>query len=402
MSSLHAYSQEKDTISVLHYNLLNYGNYTSYCTTSNNNINDKDAALQHIINHTTPDIFTVNEVGNNSIYIKRLKEKVMNSGGRTYYEAADYMNNTGSSLVSGMFFNSNKLGLADQFSISKNGTTTLVRDICVYKLYYQSESLAGGDTTFLYVVAAHLKAGSSSTDATTRNTETKALMKHISINRINENMIFCADLNEQSSNAAAYQNLINGIGEKIIAFNDPIQQPGIWNNRSEFKDIHTQSTHYSGGCASSGGLDDRFDQILINGFIDKDSLGIRYIDGSYKAVGNDGNHFNSSVNYNGNTSVPSNVLQALYNMSDHLPVYMELEIDKPLATGSNEFNAHSPTFYFDASGFLRAKHYDVRDAVLFNILGTELTHQQAKKPGVYLVKWTDSQENVHHTKLWKQ
>ena len=37
---------QEDTIRVMHYNLLNYGNYTSYCTSLNNNIDNKDDYLK--------------------------------------------------------------------------------------------------------------------------------------------------------------------------------------------------------------------------------------------------------------------------------------------------------------------------------------------------------------------
>jgi hypothetical protein len=46
-------------------------------------------------------------------------------------------------------------------------------------------------------------------------------------------------------------------------------------------------------------------------------------------VGQDGNHFNQSVNGSPtNTSVPSNVLTALADNSDHLPVTMKLVVNQ--------------------------------------------------------------------------
>jgi hypothetical protein len=47
------------------------------------------------------------------------------------------------------------------------------------------------------------------------------------------------------------------------------------------------------------------------------------------AVGNDGNHYNQSIVIMPNTSVPSNVLNALYNASDHLPVVAEFTFSNP-------------------------------------------------------------------------
>ena len=56
-----------------------------------------------------------------------------------------------------------------------------------------------------------------------------------------------------------------------------------------------------------------------------------YIDGSYTAIGQDGLHFNQSVNDPPtNTSAPSDVIEALYGNSDHLPISIKLKIEKTL------------------------------------------------------------------------
>jgi hypothetical protein len=65
--------------------------------------------------------------------------------------------------------------------------------------------------------------------------------------------------------------------------------------------------------------------------INTGSKHISYVSGSYKAIGNDGNHFNKSINSGSNNSVPANVLTALYNNSDHLPVVLELDLDNTIA-----------------------------------------------------------------------
>ena len=45
---------------------------------------------------------------------------------------------------------------------------------------------------------------------------------------------------------------------------------------------------------------------------------------SYKALCQDGNHYNASINRSINNMLPSNVLNALYYMSDYLPITMKL------------------------------------------------------------------------------
>lgn len=47
---------------------------------------------------------------------------------------------------------------------------------------------------------------------------------------------------------------------------------------------------------------------------------IEYVNNTCKAHGNDGKHFNPAVNDVENDSVSSNIADALYYASDHLPV----------------------------------------------------------------------------------
>jgi hypothetical protein len=110
---------------------------------------------------------------------------------------------------------------------------------------------------------------------------------------------------------------------------DPINRPGDWSGEAQFSDIHTQSTRTAslsdGG--ATGGLDDRFDHQMVSGFIMNDSAGIKYIPGTYHTAGQDGQHLNKAVNASPvNTAAPANVVQALYEMSDHLPVYASYQI----------------------------------------------------------------------------
>jgi hypothetical protein len=112
---------------------------------------------------------------------------------------------------------------------------------------------------------------------------------------------------------------------------------GDWNNNSSYSDVHTQSTHAgNNGCAASGGMDDRFDFILISQDILKGSKKIKFISDSYWAVGQDGNHFNQSLtDPPANISVPPDVLNALYHNSDHLPVTLKLLADDNLGVSSS-------------------------------------------------------------------
>ncbi len=104
----------RDTISVMVYNLLFYGHYTSFCTPQNNNVDDKDEYLKTIIGYTLPDIFGVNEMGTSPVNASRILNNVMNADGRTSYAHAGYTNNAGSGLVNMLFYDTEKFVLYDE------------------------------------------------------------------------------------------------------------------------------------------------------------------------------------------------------------------------------------------------------------------------------------------------
>jgi len=318
-------AQLKDTVSVMHYNILHYGNYFSGCTTSNNNVADKDGYLKTIIDKIQPDIFTVNEMACNNVYARRIVQNSLNQSGRDFYEQAVFSNNTSSDICNMLFYNKNKIGLISQDYIDKGlNNSSLTRQIDVYHLYYKDPFLATHqDTVKLSVFVCHLNAGIASE----RNRETEAISNYLQTNGMTKNVILGGDLNIDGSSSQAYQNLTSS-SKAEYALLDPINKPGSWSSNASFSQYHTQSTHTSGGCAAGGGMDDRFDFILMSNDLRDDSSGIQYVDNSYKAIAQDGQRFNGSILSPLNSSYNSNVIQALYDMSDHLPVYMELAFDQ--------------------------------------------------------------------------
>jgi len=91
---------------VLQYNLLNYGNYTSYCTQINNNINEKDEYIRTIIDYVKPDIFSVNEISNSQAIHQRLLDNDLNVNGIVYYRMANFIEVADSYIVNMLYFNS--------------------------------------------------------------------------------------------------------------------------------------------------------------------------------------------------------------------------------------------------------------------------------------------------------
>lgn len=314
----------QDTLTLMQYNLLNYGNYTSYCTANNNSHEQKDIYLRAIINYTKPDVFTVNELGEYEFYHDRILTEVLNSSGRNYYRRAELTNIANSYILNQLYYDSRKLVLYNQKVIQY-----YVRDINLYTLYANNEGLKRGDTIFINCIVAHLKAGSGSSNAAGRTTMTRNLMDWLRINAKPGNFLIMGDFNIYTSAETAYQNLINPLPvNATFRFFDPIDKPGAWNNNYDFRYWHTQSVSADGnGCQAGGGMDDRFDFILASASIMDGSRGVKYVEESYQALGQDGRHYNKSLTDSPtNISVPANILNALGNNSDHLPVMMKLRL----------------------------------------------------------------------------
>lgn len=324
---------QADTIKMMQYNMLYYTtSVPSGCNITASYLDNKDLNLKKIIKYENPDVFCVNEMGSQSTYVDRIKNNVLNTDGVTYYQNCPLTNFSGGSIANMMFYDSRKLGYHSYFYI-----TTSVRDINAYKMFYKTPQLASGDTIFITFIITHLKAGSYDSDKLTRYQQTQALMNKLEQLQIADNYILSGDFNLYSSSEQSYQHLIN-YPNTLYRFYDPINQSGNWNNASQFAAIHTQSTHTSSedGCYSTGGMDDRFDFILVSPYVYFGSKKVRSVNSSYHALGQDGNRFNGSINNPQNTIVPDSIANALYNFSDHLPVIMQIAIDQTVSVNEIE------------------------------------------------------------------
>lgn len=330
----------QDTITVMHYNLLQYGNYGSAyagCNEASNNTQQKDEYIRDILDYVRPDILTVNEFGASQSILNSFVSHNLNINGTNYWKTSNICNLSGSSIVNCIFYNSNKLTMKKHTSIA-----TSVRDIDFFELYFNTSSLLSNDTVKLVCVVAHLKAGTGATNESKRREMIQLAMNHIERNYPNENLLIMGDFNLYSSSESAYQLLTSTYPNSDILFMDPLGNEGVgpWNENPIYSKYHTQSTNrVSVDCKSSGGLDDRFDFILMSDEIGFGYRDLRYVTDSYWAVGNDGEHLNRAINENGNNSVPAEVATALFNNSDHLPIQMRLAVNAKL--GVNDALAQS-------------------------------------------------------------
>lgn len=360
---------QADTLKVMQYNLLNYGNNTGYCNATNNNINDKDAAIRTILTAYYPDILTVCEMGRNSTLPSSFLNNNLNINGSNFWMVKAGSNTTNSSLINCIFYNATKLTLVGQHTAQNN-----TRDVDVFDFKFKNDE---SGNIILTCVIAHLKAGSTASDEGKRKIMAQNTMNYLENHYRDENVLIMGDFNLYSASEPAYQALINNSTYPHSYFVDPLYPYGVgeWNNNYQYRNYHTQSTHSDNdGCHSSGGLDDRFDFIMMSESIYGGRDGIRYIGGSYNALGNDGIHFNKSINYPANQAVSQQVADALLISSDHLPVTMNLLVNTNI--GVDEFFENKLAFDIfpnPASNNINIRFYQNNigkaNLLLYNTLG---------------------------------
>ena len=319
-------ARSQDTLTVLQYNLLEYGNYNSGfadCYETNNNTQRKDECIRTIVDYVKPDIFTVCEFGATQQLLTDFLRHNLNINGANYWQSDNIINYAGSNIINHIFFNSRKLGMKRHVALQ-----TQPRDTDVYELYLKTKSLAAGDTIKLICIVAHPKAGQYYESQ--RRALMQIAMDYVNQHYTNDNVLIMGDFNMYGASESGYRLLTQTYSNPEVCFVDPVATIGVgeWNNNSQFAAFHTQSTRsYSNECFSSGGLDDRFDFILMADEIKFSYNHMRYVNNSYHAVGNDGHHFNMSVDQGYNSAVPAEVAEALFDGSDHLPVTMKISVD---------------------------------------------------------------------------
>lgn len=339
----------QDTIRLMHYNLLNYRNGTAQCDGSTNNATTKDGYLKTIVKFVKPDLFTCNELGSNLVNASRILDNALNQDGVDFYDQAQYSNNSFSDLTNMLFYDKRKFLLEGQDVIKQDiQNVDLVRVIDVYKLIYlPALKIKNTDTIRLRVIVAHLKAGSTTSDKAQRASMTEAVMAYLAKQTKRYNYVICGDFNVQTSSEQSFKNLVSNANSKLV-FYDPVDALGNWYDNGNYANLHTQSTHSSSSnaCFSSGGMDDRFDFILCSGEIIKHEQKISYVDQSYKGIGNDGSRLNGDINGANNSQYSQTLLDALYGMSDHIPVTAKFTVDMPSLgnklLSSSEFQINNP------------------------------------------------------------
>lgn len=322
-------------IKVMSYNLLDFPTQFP---------NDRFPYLTAILDNVQPDIFMVCELADAAT-----ADLILNNALRTqddHYSRAVFTANTSSSytdLQQLVFYDNHKLLLTAQTLIK-----TYIRDINHFTFKLKTENSAS-NPIYLDVFVAHLKSSTGAPYEGNRLDMVNSFTATLSSIPANHFVLIGGDFNLYTSSEPAYQKLLNATNAIVLV--DPINRPGNWNSNSSFQDIHTQSTRGSsftdglGNYYGAGGyLDDRFDFILMSKNL-QTSTDLHYVTNTYKAFGNNGNCYNKAINDASCSGTFSQTIRNnLYNMSDHLPVVMELETPENTLAVSLQSIAESVIF----------------------------------------------------------
>jgi endonuclease/exonuclease/phosphatase family metal-dependent hydrolase len=295
----------QDTVRIMAYNILNF------------DISDtsRHPFYRTVIQNSNPDILVVEEILSQNA-VNNLRDRVLNTLGIGSFSAGTFIN--GFDSDNAIFFKSSKF-----IFISNTPIHTELRDINEFKVVH----IATSDTLRLYAV--HLKANNTSADQQQRAREVDSLRKVTNALPLSSNFIVLGDFNIYGANEPAYQKLLQVISGNEGHFIDMLNLPGSWNN-STYAIYHTQSPRVRAfGGGSTGGMDDRFDMILYSKAVSDPGI-ITIIQQSLKSYGNDGNHFNDSINRPPNQAVGQFIADALHYGSDHLPILALFKFENPI------------------------------------------------------------------------
>ena len=178
----------------------------------------------------------------------------------------------------------------------------------------------------LYVYSSHLKASTGSANESERLAGATTLRNNADTLPAGSNIIFLGDYNMYTNSESGYVKMTTGGVHPGI---DPWGTANWTGASNAIK--HTQSPLLTSTNLVGGGVDDRFDLHLFTAALN-DGVGLAYVPGTVRTLGNDGNHFDIAINTGNNSYYPSNIARgnaladALFVASDHMPVIMEYQV----------------------------------------------------------------------------
>ena len=292
------------------YNILNY---------EDENNREDDYAL--ILDFTQPDLIVAQEVIGQTGY-SHFQSDVLDVVDPNGWSSAPFTNQTAQQDIA-LYYKHDIFTFVSTsvvYTAQSSGTRDVIQWIMLHNLSGLEFNIYG----------VHLKASSGSSNANQRLQETTILRNHLNELAANS-FIVAGDFNIYSNNSSSEPafDMLTGVSDNNNGrLFDPIDRIGHWHNNSSYSDVHTQSPRTSSfGGGANGGMDDRFDWLFVSQSILDETSSMYYVDGTYCAFGNDGNHFNDAINDGTNNSVSAEMADALHDASDHLPVYMDVWFD---------------------------------------------------------------------------
>jgi len=292
------------------YNILNY---------EDENDREDDYAL--IIDFTQPDLIVAQEIIGQTGY-SHFQSDVLDVVNPNGWSSAPFTNQTAQQDIA--LYYKHDIFTFVSTSVVYTAQSSGTRDVIQWVMLHNLSGLE------FNIYGVHLKASSGSSNANQRLQETTILRNHL--NELAANFFIVAgDFNIYSNNSSsepAFDMLTGASDNNNGRLFDPIDRIGHWHNNSSYSDVHTQSPRTSSfGGGANGGMDDRFDWLFVSQSILDETSSMYYVDETYCAFGNDGNHFNDAINDGTNNSVSVQMADALHDASDHLPVYMDVWFD---------------------------------------------------------------------------
>ncbi len=288
-------SYSQDTAMIMGYNLLNYSTGEA-----------RNVYFKKTLSYSSPDILSVCEIVSEAA-MNDMLVNVLNADSPGLYSAGTFLN--GPDTDNAIFFKTSKFTF-----ISNTPVHTDLRDINMFTLVHSISR----DTIRIFM--CHLKASSGTDNEAQRLAEVNSVRAVTNSFPAGTEFLILGDFNIYRSTEACYIRMLEIEAANEGNFIDNYNLPGVW-NQAQYAPYHSQSTRVrSFGGGATGGMDDRFDFILNSTALTQEGR-IKYIPNTMKPFGNDGNHYNDSINKRPNTAVPDSIADALEQSSDHLPVY---------------------------------------------------------------------------------
>ncbi len=331
---------QKDTLRVMSYNVLYYGDG---CQGPNSYFHNY---LKTIIRYANADIVGLIKMASIPIspddkyatapagFLDSVMDNAFDSAYSGRYAYCPFTNAARSNAINVLFYDKHKLGFSGIVSSYSN-----ITDFNLYKLYYKDQNLVDTkDTVFIYVALNNVKSGEE--NESIRTFQVAGVMDHIKSHFTQlPNLISMGDFNIRNTTELCYQRLTAN-NDSVYRLLEPpffpdhkLNYPADWSHNGEYAPWFSGSTREIEGvpnnCGPAGGAKTWYDHVFISPWLVNNTNYIKYIRNSYRTIGNDGKRYRIAVNnknINNNTSVPAEVVNALYRMSNKYPIMISLEV----------------------------------------------------------------------------